>query len=277
VAARKKFEADMQAAAARHADLARQYAGAAFFPGQTFRHFLNRVAPSQEVRADLDRALGPVQPQEVEVEGGGTWDVNYNMAKELQKEADVEYAARKNEVALRFKALVERNMPRLLQAIGEGQLIAPNPIGGFGGGDGNTEDRNILAFGDLDDDMWRGTYWQGVLFGGYDRGSSKPRCAINDTVATYRAMFRPETASALAILAGVEVKDLPDVLQHWTLNKPYVGNNILNRLDPVEGEIHNPWMKLRLNVVIHLSKRAYAKIKAGEYFAQAGLTGKLAL
>ena len=65
---------------------------------------------------------------------------------------------------------------------------------------------------------------------------------------------------SLALVAGCAVDDLPDVLQHWNLLRKYTGNQILNRVDPMIWKAHNPWLKLKLSVLIPLSKRAIAQI-----------------
>ena len=127
---------------------------------------------------------------------------------------------------------------------------------------------NILKFGDMGnrDAFWDYDYHSGVLLGDWDRDAGKHhrRCFVTDAAAIYRALFRPQCAESLAMLAGCTVSDLPDVLQNWRRKKPYVGNDILSRLDPVDTEIHDPWMDLKLNVSIYLSKRGYARVQKGD-------------
>lgn len=57
------------------------------------------------------------------------------------------------------------------------------------------------------------------------------------------------------------IEDMPDVLQHWNKYEPYVGNHILNRIDPLEWMIENPWLELNTKIQIHLSKRAFNNLK----------------
>lgn len=44
------------------------------------------------------------------------------------------------------------------------------------------------------------------------------------------------------------------------LLRTYTGNHILSRIDPMIWKAHNPWLKLKLSVLIPLSKRAVAQL-----------------
>jgi hypothetical protein len=86
-------------------------------------------------------------------------------------------------------------------------------------------------------------------------------CAVTDAKATYEVVFYPSNAEELAVLAGVAVDELPDVLQHWSLAKDYIGNSILDRIDPMNWHAHDPWRKLNLKVRVPLSIRGLAKVE----------------
>ena len=43
--------------------------------------------------------------------------------------------------------------------------------------------------------------------------------------------------------------------------RPDAGNHILDRVDPAEWALHNPWNDLNFNVVVQLSKRAYNRVR----------------
>jgi hypothetical protein len=83
------------------------------------------------------------------------------------------------------------------------------------------------------------------------------RCVVTDRPATHVACFSPKDAVDLAAIAGIPVSELPDVLQHWSLKAPYVGNQNLQRLDPLEYEVENPWRKLEFKVRVYLSSFAF--------------------
>ncbi len=100
----------------------------------------------------------------------------------------------------------------------------------------------------------------GPLLGALTENCYGYTCYITKGRAEFFAAFFPTTKSALAALAGVEVKDLPEPLQHWSKNEPYSGNPILQRVDPAEWVIENWWRKLPMNVVITLSRRGFRRI-----------------
>ena len=52
-----------------------------------------------------------------------------------------------------------------------------------------------------------------------------------------------------------------NVLQHWSRGKDYVGNHLLNRLDPMDTIVENPWKKFGAEVNVFLSKRGLAQIE----------------
>ncbi|USN15347.1 hypothetical protein KIKIMORA_02010 [Brevundimonas phage vB_BpoS-Kikimora] len=89
-------------------------------------------------------------------------------------------------------------------------------------------------------------------------------CAVNDAKATWSVIFSPHTSVDIAWLCGVDVKDLPDVLQHHNVKDDHAGNHLLNRIDPVAWMVRNPWIALDLRVKVPLSKSG-AKALAKKY------------
>ncbi|TKJ83309.1 hypothetical protein PaeCFBP13512_23065, partial [Paenibacillus sp. CFBP13512] len=86
-------------------------------------------------------------------------------------------------------------------------------------------------------------------------------CKKNGTLATLKAIFSPEVPLDLAVLCGCKVEELPDLLQVWSAHEETSSHNsILDRIDPMDWLPKNPWIKLNLNIVIHLSKRGYTQI-----------------
>jgi hypothetical protein len=72
---------------------------------------------------------------------------------------------------------------------------------------------------------------------------------LHDVRAYWFTAIKPRNAVDLAYMCGVEVSDLPELLQHWHNrdDEPYTGNSILNRIDPLEWAIHPPWEKRELH------------------------------
>ncbi|MBB4861475.1 hypothetical protein HNP46_000286 [Pseudomonas nitritireducens] len=89
---------------------------------------------------------------------------------------------------------------------------------------------------------------------------NKPLCPITGAKASTHFTFTPFTASDLAVMAGVSVADLPDVLQHWTLEDFTLPNSNLRRVDPVTFLIDNPWHDVNFQRKLSFSKRGMSQI-----------------
>ncbi len=197
---------------------------------------------------------------EAELQKDRLFIARYNMAKHIQKSADDEYQERKEEIAKWYKKAVRKNLSGLHR------LIAAAPLDGW---DHNSMlyskgEQIALTIGPIKDDGWSYHYSNRNMIGTMNAYGSKYQCYVTDAVATYRVRFVPNTAAQLALLCGCEISALPDVLQHYNKNARHVGNHLLNRLDPVETDIHDPWKDLDLVVCMYLSKRALTKIEKGQ-------------
>ena len=72
--------------------------------------------------------------------------------------------------------------------------------------------------------------------------SARRYCAVDGAVATYHAVIEPSCAQDIAELLGLKFDHLPWQLQVWVRKQPdYRGNPILDRVDPAEWMLHNPW------------------------------------
>lgn len=100
----------------------------------------------------------------------------------------------------------------------------------------------------------------GVVFGRLPHMKSCLRCHFTGAPSSQMLQIVPETTQQLAYLCAVEVDQLPDVLQHWTQIETYNGNHILQRLDPLDWAVHNPWAKLEFKVSVFVSKRIFARL-----------------
>lgn len=94
----------------------------------------------------------------------------------------------------------------------------------------------------------------------FDKGAT---CYFDDTLATYHLQIRPGCAEDLAELTGVPLEELPFFLQRWDpgADDASVGNMILDRIDPLEWRLYNPWNQMDFGVRVALSKRALARIR----------------
>ncbi|TLX16778.1 hypothetical protein [Rhizobium sp. MHM7A] len=85
-------------------------------------------------------------------------------------------------------------------------------------------------------------------------------CVITHTKPSYGVILSPVNAFEVALLAGVKVSQLPDVLQHYDLAEAPSGNHLLDRIDPMDWALKNPWQRLNLQVGVPLSKRGLSRI-----------------
>ncbi len=187
----------------------------------------------------------------------------YNLAMHIQREADTEYEARKAEIAAWYKDRVQTNVITLAA---QAALCMPAERRARAGALGVVHVHDV---NDRDHSQW--LTFPAISLGAYrqERGGFH-ECYYNGTRATWRALFSPKTAAELAGIAGLRsTDDLPDVLRHWQKDKDYVGNSILQRLDPVETRVHDPWMRANFRVALFLSKRAMNKLVKSPYVVAA--------
>ncbi|ALS09964.1 hypothetical protein ABE82_26490 (plasmid) [Paenibacillus peoriae] len=202
------------------------------------------IGTAEEIRADLRLTA------------------RYNMAKILQVEVDKEFVERHNEIIEWYTTAVQKNLPKLHRAIAERQLIVPTSMEYGFASEPIDRGGNILRM--VDDTDHYGHHVQ--LHSWKKSGGNQYGCIVNESKASIMALFRPYTPQALAILCGCDVSELPDILQHWTRLDHYHGNSILDRIDPMDWAIDNPWAKLNLDIGIYLSKTGYTELQKQHCF-----------
>jgi hypothetical protein len=186
---------------------------------------------------------------EAEIQADRVWIGRRNLASYVQKLADEEHQDSEAEIKAWVKAHMEANLSTLLSWIGPGVWPAHT--------DGRARNPYQLEIHPITSGAWRfGTYPNLVLV----TDSIDKRCAVTDAKATWRARFTPHTAEDLALLCGVAIEGLPEVLHHWAKERAYAGNHLLDRLDPMDAQVDDPWRKTDLSANIYLSKRAYTKL-----------------
>jgi hypothetical protein len=198
----------------------------------------------------------------------------YNYAVQINALANNEYERRKDEVRAWYRSKVDANIETLKSWVGDYVLWVEdhhesswNNHSRYDGKryyhKGTNAKTSIRSFAypwEIDDSSERrhnlgfGSYY----VGGW--GKSGSLCAINETKASYAFVFCPANARELAVVAGCAVEELLDVLQRFDLNGGRQGNHLLDRIDPAEWVIHDPWKDFDLRVGIFLSKRGFAKL-----------------
>lgn len=83
------------------------------------------------------------------------------------------------------------------------------------------------------------------------------QCADSGEPASVFGRIRVNCAEAIAEIMDCKMADLPWWARHYRVGKaPYEGNCILDRLDPADWALVNPWPTLCLDIRLALSKRA---------------------
>lgn len=215
-----------------------------------------------------------------QIEADRVFIARANFARAVTKLAYEEYDRRKDEVVKWYLKACERNLPAILSwaanediwlDMGLKASSSHNDAGGRQRYEAVSDKpgaqqrifRSWIKRVDLNEEKRTKDYDYSLMgaqtLGGFDR--SGYRCAVNDAKASYYVGFYPSNSIELAVLAGCAVDALPDVLQHWQQGKDYVGNHILDRIDPMEWKASDPWRKLNLKLRVPLSIRGLRQIE----------------
>lgn len=188
------------------------------------------------------------------------WFARYNAAKVVQQKAQEEYQARKEEVKKWVKDRIQNNLDRIFQDVLRYKYY----------GEKNGHDCRIAMVEMNSHDTFK-TYDAYQFIRGRNGKSpsytpSTTACWFNaDTPCGYLIRISPITVDDLLYLTGCETKDeLPDVLQNWRSNGwagETIGNSILDRIDPMDWVVKNPWGDLHFNVLLGVGKKHLAKVK----------------
>lgn len=187
----------------------------------------------------------------------------YNQAKAINVQIEKEYNERKNEVLEWYEKAIRRNLPSLLEAMAKGRFLVDDKKHASinqGGWLMRQSDGNILFMFDKKQDRYQFGNANVRIYGPSSEGWGKYNCAYNDTKASFIGLFHPTNATMLANLCGCEVSELHELLQNWSRSREDYrdkGNSILQRIDPMDWKVKNPWDELNMDVRIYLSKSGY--------------------
>ncbi len=208
-----------------------------------------------------------------QIERNRVWTARVNMMQAVQKFAVDEFV-KKHELMLRwYRGRIARNMPFLWGAVARGELVAPvmrwqsTVEHGFPNHDAQVwSEGSILKQKTAKD--WRhafpGDSFQnkGVEVGTWDSDRRRVRCSKDPSRnASVFTVIRPDNPRALALLCGIPEGRLPWPLRHWSTSEPYTGNSILDRVDPQDWRLDNPWRHLELRITVALCKREFARLR----------------
>ncbi len=193
----------------------------------------------------------------------------HNQVLEINRLAKVEFEERRAEIENWWLRTVKRRRDALLAAVAAGTLPASGEASFRHGrtciGSKRAE---LLSLVHRDDTLHNDQgYFSGVTFGDgtvtktdwinkvpRDRPRPSGYCAVRGVTPSWRVRFSPANAADLAIVAGVPVSKLPDVLRGWARDLGYQGNKWLDRIDPLDWLGHDPWRDLDFRVDIWLSE-----------------------
>lgn len=237
--------------------------------------------------ADM-RSMDPVAfGTREEIERDRLWVARMNQAKVVSALALREFDETRGAVVGWFRHAVETASERLLQAAAKGSLLLPScrreiadhfshkvevserealsqlygktPHRHDGSFDGPYAIESTRKPGVYAGQAWGSDGLSGevALIGGRDPRAAVWYCADDpDTKANVFTTIRPDCAEALAALCGVTIGDLPWQVQHWRVERRYIGNSILSRIDPEDSVLDDPWRSLHFGAFIALSRRA---------------------
>jgi len=209
-----------------------------------------------------------------EIERDRLFIARANYASQIDTMADIEFRERKKDIVEWVRARVQSNIEALrpLMALTEGcvatQYQGSNVHESQAFGVRYFQEQGRRAFvtrteitREVKENFLYEVGSTPIMLGRMPLRSGLMGCAFHGSVASHLIRIVPETTEQLAWLCGVEVSGLPDVLQHWTQLTKRHGNIILNRVDPMQGMVKDPWNGLHFRVCAMLSKRALAQIE----------------
>ena len=186
------------------------------------------------------------------------WVARMNQCAVIQELANAEFVNEKDRVCDWYMAAIRKNKRKIFDACARGEWVLPTwTTRDWGGTD--MSQKNAVT-------QWTSKKWWGgrrrtpfhfgkaARFGGRDGFPCAEQPTRHASIFTEIHVSCPQ---AIAVVCGVDVETLPWPLQHWYDKAPYDGNPILQRLDPADWKLENPWLKIDFSVSVTHSKTAY--------------------
>jgi hypothetical protein len=215
-----------------------------------------------------------------QVEADRLWTARYNQCKIVQARAEEDFKRTKDEVTAWIRARVEARRQWFIEHAVRGELrtqalVAHRAFGpSFEGEDrrngGKVEEVNVLDV-IVGEKWWRysdfARWVHAFSLSQWDREKQCFICPVTGGLTTrYHATFAPLDAQSLAFLLDCQMEQLPWQLQHWYYrDEPqYTGNPILDRIDPSDWVLSNPWSAhngFGIKIAVSLSKRVVNRMR----------------
>ena len=183
------------------------------------------------------------------------WTARYNQATFVQDAIQKDIKASAKEIKQWLQKATRRNMNAIEKAVAYMSMPVVRRYQGFAR---PTEDREInlcdVTYKDFSPGGWIDNF---IKFG------SRNICHYNAAKASVYAVFDPASGEEFAKLFGVEVAELPFLLQHYAESEPYTGNSILSNIDPMDWvpdiRLFRP---LKTRVFFGMSKTGFNQLRA---------------
>lgn len=219
---------------------------------------------------ELERVDGTLFGTREQIDADRKFIARINFARGIQREADREFNENRDRILKWFKDAAEANFDRVLayahfdetcrtRSLTKSFALRSEP-------DQTLEQYKFSGMvpvkGDTHYSDW-GVMDQAILTydQGYERYGDFFRCHLTGAKPTWKLYILPGSAEDLCLLTGTKFEDLPEYLQNWAPGRDdYIGNTILDRIDPLEWKLCNPWHTISFGIRVHLSKRARARI-----------------
>ena len=204
------------------------------------------------------------------IERNRAWSARTNMMQVVQRFAVAEFIAKQAMILSWYKKRLDRNLPFLLKAVALGELVTPTTKWQSDiDHDFPAEDTLVWTTHNILEQEIASTWWKAFPGASFSKGVTfgqwvhpHVECALDPpTRATVFTVIRPDNPRALALIMGIPETKLPWPLQNWTTHEPYTGNSILDRIDPQDCVLDNPWRHLELRVTIALCKREFNRLR----------------
>ena len=212
--------------------------------------------------------LARMQPDywgtQAELQHTHIWVARKNLATAVEGLARREFERTHEEVEKWYRQALIKNKEFWQRGIAVGELLLPSlprKEDGFFTVEGHPakrEMRNRLHF------CWRDEASANLHFyvfhgNHFHNGYSRRHDAFWDwgnpaILGRDRAEISADCPEAISALCGCKVEELPELLHHWFARKAYIGNTILDDIDPMEA-IKNPWIEgFTPNLLVRFSR-----------------------
>jgi hypothetical protein len=200
-----------------------------------------------------------------EVQKKARWYARYNKATMVQYFTQEEFARRHEEVVASLQKFADEHRAHILQWAARGELTTEF----VKSKDSLFHDDSVIQQNIVRAIKTRRSWPPYSMSRSYRIWANEHRdgripaveCQVTGAKSSIFVMANPETAQALASVLGVEVNDLPDVMQQYTRKDIYSGNHLLSNIDPMDWCVENPWNEMGIQIIVGFSVRGYKKMR----------------